>query len=172
MITSQLRDTLGQPLGRLIRDGVVTRALLEPYFAHRLAICVGDRTTERMQEFGLDPNLEIVDSVERRTKRDLPKWYGDKKRVLQAENPPGTISSDSLERLAEILDVLEEKKRAHLRLEITGEEDLLALPILAFYPDDTIVFYGQPKEGLVVVSSSDARGKSRVFLRRIGITKL
>ena len=36
-------------------------------------------------------------------------------------------------------------------LVVDGEEDLLALPAIAYVPLGNVVFYGQPQEGLVQV---------------------
>ena len=34
---------------------------------------------------------------------------------------------------------------------VDGEEDLLVIPVCLFAPENTIVMYGQPNEGLVIV---------------------
>ena len=40
---------------------------------------------------------------------------------------------------------------------VDGEEDLLTLPAIVESPDDAFVVYGQPSEGLVVVTETAAR---------------
>lgn len=37
---------------------------------------------------------------------------------------------------------------------VEGEEDLLALPAIVESPDDAFVVYGQPSQGLVVVTAT------------------
>jgi hypothetical protein len=76
-----------------------------------------------------------------------------------------------LEKLAECLQLILDSHK-QIRLEVQGEEDLLALPVLAYYPEDAVLFYGQPNEGLVVVSSKKAREKAREILRGMGISSL
>ena len=44
---------------------------------------------------------------------------------------------------------------------VDGEEDLLAIPAVLESPDNALVIYGQPSEGLVVVTAS-AEKKSEV----------
>ena len=40
---------------------------------------------------------------------------------------------------------------------VDGEEDLLTLPAIVESPDDAFVVYGQPYEGLVVVTATAAK---------------
>jgi hypothetical protein len=56
---------------------------------------------------------------------------------------------------------------------VKGEEDLLALPVIALAPVSALVFYGQPGEGIVVVRA-DAESKSRIkaILAEIGIPEI
>ena len=52
---------------------------------------------------------------------------------------------------------------------VEGEEDLLTLPSVAFSPLGSIVFYGQPNEGLVVIQVDDhIKNKSLEILKKIG----
>jgi len=51
-----------------------------------------------------------------------------------------------------------------VRIFVEGEEDLLAIPILATYPLQTLVIYGQPSVGLVLVYLDE---KSRSFAQYI-----
>ncbi len=49
-----------------------------------------------------------------------------------------------------------------------GEEDLLVLPLLAEMPLGSVIAYGQPHEGLVVVTvSEERRDWARRFLNRM-----
>ena len=172
IISDEVRKELKVPLGRLIKDSKLTSDLLADCFEdRRITVCVGDRTTERMHEFGFSPSLEIVDSLEKRTSRQIPKLVEKDRLILKTSNPPGSISEDALKKLAECLQRIQ-TSQVQIRLEVKGEEDLLALPVIAFFPEDTVSFYGQPNEGLVVVSSVKARQKSREILREMGIDSL
>jgi uncharacterized protein (UPF0218 family) len=171
LIDDRIRKELKIPLGRLIEDSKVTKNLLKEYFEdQKITVCVGDRTTERVQDFGFSPSLEIVDSLEKRASRKEPKVSQNDRIILEATNPPGLITKDSLERLAECLRFIQTHKV--VRLQIRGEEDLLALPVVAFFPGESVLFYGQPNEGLVVVSSSQARERAKEILQEIGINSL
>jgi len=172
LINDKIRKELKVPLGRLIRDSEVTKSSLDDYFRDlRITVCIGDRTTERIHLLGFSPTLEIVDSLEKRTSRKVPKIYEKDRIILKTTNSPGSISTDALKRLLEILQTIQ-NSRMQIRLEVQGEEDLLALPVIAYFPEGTVSFYGQPNEGLVVVSSTMAREKSRKILHEMGIDSL
>ena len=172
-INDEIRSQLKTPIGQLVLDDAVTKEVLAEYFTDdRIIVCVGDRTTERVHEFGLSPDLEIVDSLEKRFPRRAPSMdKRETRNVLQADNPPGLISGDSMEKLAESLRLIE-ISHEKVRLKIRGEEDLLALPVVAFFPEGTVTMYGQPNVGLVIVSSKESRERSREVLRGMGITFL
>ena len=38
-----------------------------------------------------------------------------------------------------------------IRLTVDGEEDLLVLPVCLYAPENFVVMYGQPNEGLVII---------------------
>ena len=38
---------------------------------------------------------------------------------------------------------------------VDGEEDLLVLPVCLFAPENSVVMYGQPNEGLVIAEITD-----------------
>jgi uncharacterized protein (UPF0218 family) len=51
---------------------------------------------------------------------------------------------------------------------VEGEEDLLTLPCIVESPDNALVLYGQPSEGLVVVSTNaEARQEASLILERM-----
>jgi uncharacterized protein (UPF0218 family) len=41
--------------------------------------------------------------------------------------------------------------KSPVRIFVNGEEDLLVLPVCIHAPDNAVVMYGQPHEGLVIV---------------------
>ncbi len=172
-ISDEIRNELKNPIGLVIPDSKVDRGKLVQYFdGRKTTVCVGDRTTERIHQLGFSPSLEIVDSLEKRVVRQAPSLAkGEDREVLKAVNPPGMISGESLKILAESLALIIDFG-LKVRLEISGEEDLIALPVIAFFPGDTVTFYGQPNVGLVVVSSSESRERSKCILEGMGISSL
>lgn len=108
--------------------------------------------TETMQQLGRTPDVQVVDGVERRIRRSPPEVpYAA---LLKAENPAGSITFSAV---AAIEDALVAEKPA--RVLVDGEEDLLALPAVDSAPIGSVVYYGQPGEGVVVVPV-DERAKA------------
>lgn len=163
------------PIGELIPDEEISRTvMLEKSLGskEKIVVSIGDRTTERLLQLGFAPDLEIVDRIEKRSTRSPIPFSGKKDNLLQTRNPQGSITSESLDCLSRSLELLSRSKE-RVRIEVTGEEDLLVLPVVAFFPENTIVTYGQPNEGMVVVES---RGSARILcldvLAKMGIRSI
>ena len=109
--------------------------------------------------------------LERRSSRPSPRT-GSLDQVFNAINEAGTISSDALQKLDQCLDSILQNRQSTIRLVIAGEEDLLALPVIAFFPEETVVFYGQPGEGMVIVNSKESKQNARKILEQLGIRSL
>ena len=159
-LPSSLRDELKKPLGLLISDDDVNKEnILKHISPNSYLITVGDRTTERMINFGLIPSLQIIDGQEKRKKRSFtPKL--DNLTLLTCENPAAEITSQSIEIIKKAFGLT-----APVRITVEGEEDLLVLPVCINAPENSIVLYGQPNEGLVVVKiNPEIRNKTQKLL--------
>lgn len=170
-LSSELRRELKTPLGKLYENSAVTLSLLEPFFSSAITICVGDRTVDRVNEIGLRPSLEIIDLREQRRKRNAPHSEPNQV-VLLARNEPGTITSDALHALDECLGKLASRIETRIRLIVDGEEDLLVLPVVAFFPSGSLILYGQPNRGLVIVENNISRENATRILAKMGIYSL
>jgi hypothetical protein len=54
-------------------------------------------------------------------------------------------------------------------IKVIGEEDLIALPLIAYAPIDSVILYGQPSEGIVVVRVMNRiQTRAKHLMRRIG----
>lgn len=76
------------------------------------------------------------------------------RRNINASNPPGTITAEAQSILFEAA-----KGCSHLAVIVDGEEDLLVLPLMVYLPVGSLIIYGQPREGMVVISLNDERKK-------------
>ena len=148
-----MRGDLKTPLGELIRGDVsdnvvILREMLEekkpPCFA-----TVGDYSTFYVMESGLNPDLAVVDHRVMRQNVDPFKFIREKVDVI---NPAGTIKAEAQRVL---WDAITLKKR--LGVVVEGEEDLLVLPLMAMMPIGSVIVYGQPREGMVVVTLTEER---------------
>ena len=159
-LPGSLRNELKIPLGDLIPDNQVSKKVIEEHiFGSNCVVTVGDRTTERMIEFGLIPSLQIIDNLEKREKRTPPD-LGDATIELSLDNPPAEITTKSIDLIKKAFTM-----KPPVRITVRGEEDLLVIPVCIFCPDDTVVLYGQPHEGLVIVKvTAEIRNKTQTLL--------
>jgi len=157
-LPENLRDGLKKPLGVLIKDAETTKEnILKNIPAGSFVITVGDATTDKLIKYGIIPSLQIVDGLEKRFKRELPSSFV--KTTFSCNNPPAQITEESI-------DVIKKSLQAPpARITVIGEEDLLVLPACLFAPENSVVLYGQPNEGLVIVRiNSEIRNKAQAIM--------
>jgi len=155
-LPDNLRDKLKKPLGVLLKDSDVTKeSVLKNIPTGSFVISVGDATTEKLIKYGIVPSLQIVDGVEKRVKRDLPS--GNVKTTLSCNNPPAEITTESVKTIKKAF-----QSTKPVRIAVNGEEDLLVLPVVVYAPENSVVLYGQPNEGLVIVPiNAETRNKAQ-----------
>lgn len=147
------------PLGVLLPESQANKEnILKHLEENSYIITVGDRTTEKMIDFDLIPSLQIVDGIEKREKREPPKLVNATE--ITVDNPPAEITSQSIDVIKKALSM-----ESPVRILVTGEEDLLVLPVCIHAPENSVVMYGQPNEGLVLVKiTSEIRNKAQSLL--------
>jgi uncharacterized protein (UPF0218 family) len=145
-LPDDLRDQLKKPLGNLISDNDPNREnIIKKISAESVIITVGDRTTENMLQLGLKPQIQIIDGLEKRTQRIMPA-DDTVNTKLSCKNPPGEITEESIQVIRKAFSC-----EPPVRITVDGEEDLLVIPACIFAPENSVVMYGQPNEGLVIV---------------------
>jgi uncharacterized protein (UPF0218 family) len=129
-------------------------------------ISVGDCTTDRLLSFDIIPDILVIDGIERRAKRS----HGLHSKIIAAKelhcsNPPGSVSKDAFFVLCQALVMA-----GPVKVIVNGEEDMLALPLISIAGEKTVVLYGQPLEGMVVVNvNSEMQTKAKNLMERIGL---
>ncbi len=158
-LPDSLRDQLKIPLGILLPESQVDKANIQKHLSENsYVITVGDRTTERLIEFGLIPSLQIIDSQEKRTKREPPKLANATE--LTVDNPAAEITPQSIGVIQQAFTM-----QPPVRINVNGEEDLLVIPVCVHAPENAIVLYGQPNEGLVIIKiTPEIRNKTQKLL--------
>jgi len=141
-LPEDLRDDLKTPLGTIYTD---VEALLEA--AGVPVIAVGDVVTAHLENAGHRPDLAVIDE---RTERspvndDVRTAITPPDRTV--ENPAATITGGMVTAMRSALE-----RDSPTTLLVDGEEDLAALPAVILVPTDGSVVYGQPGEGMVLVS--------------------
>jgi uncharacterized protein (UPF0218 family) len=148
-----MRGELKKPLGRLLRgDATYNVIALGRLLDEEKPPCfatVGDYVTFYVIESGLDPDLAVVDHRVMRREVDPFDFNRDK---VTVSNPAGTIKAEAQRVLGDAITL---KKR--LGVVVEGEEDLLVLPLMAMMPIGSVIVYGQPREGMVVVTLTEER---------------
>lgn len=151
-----LREQLKTPLGILLRD-TTKENILRHIAPDSFVITVGDATTEKMISFNLTPSLSIVDGLEKREKRIPPSGNATK---LFCDNPAGQITAQSISTIKNALE-----SKPPVQIIVNGEEDLLVIPVCIYAPQNAVVLYGQPNEGLVIVRiTQEIRNKTQKLL--------
>lgn len=112
-------------------------------------VTVGDIVSQDLACNFLQPDILIVDNrVMRKAISPISATAGQ---ILAVKNPPGTITDQAWEA---VMEATKGSQRA--KIVVDGEEDLLALPAIIGSPDGSLVLYGQPYEGVVVIEVTEA----------------
>lgn len=161
-----LRNDLALPMGRvLMNDGI--QEVLKGYIGEnkKRLITVGDMTTKTFLDQGVTPNLMVVDNkINRSEFMELrPVFLSRRFRMIRVKSGPGYISRSAMDAVHEIFTASGD---IPVVLEIVGEEDLLALPIVADAPIGSIVYYGQPHDGIVEVMVTVEKKQLAISLLR------
>lgn len=164
-LPNDIRELLKNPIGNLIKNNNINNDILNKIFGVKsLKVAVGDATTEKLLSLNITPDIEVVDGLEMRRKRNLP--ISNYKTKINVNNPPGCLTSESIRAVSDALI-----SKMPVRILVDGEEDLFVLPILALYPFGTVVVYGQPFNGLVInYINNDNRKNAISILNKMGMT--
>jgi uncharacterized protein (UPF0218 family) len=145
LLTDDLAKELKAPLGQLVpNEKRKTSPVIKNLSKCCLIVSVGDATLDFLLSMNLVPDIQVIDSKERRENRLPPR--AAHKSTLHTKNPKGTISEECI---GIFLSALSSPKP--VRIIVKGEEDLLTLIAITSSPEGSCVLYGQPMEGLVVV---------------------
>lgn len=154
-----LRSELKSPLGLLIRGSVdettgELRELIDSLKPKKI-ISVGDIVSESMLRRGLKVDVFIVDNKSMRKPTEPLCFKADKSFILT--NPAGTITSEAWRVIGEAIN-----SRGLVKVLVDGEEDLLTIVAVLLAPENSMVIYGQPGEGVVVIKVDD-KSKRRML---------
>lgn len=146
-----LRNTLHKPFGKLVKDSLQEVKKLNP----QRIVSIGDVTTSRFNKGSIGQKISVIDFVVERKKtfssvKDLGFTGGEE--VVSILNPPGMLTPDTWKAIKRIADHLDSTER--FILSVSGEEDLVFIPLLLVLPLGFHLFYGQPHQGLVQVDTT------------------
>ncbi len=160
ILKQELRQELKNPLGTLIKGTPqqTKRKLKELITKEAIPhiISVGDIVSQALLELGIKPHVMIVDGKAMRKQIQLLKVEAEHKILLN--NPAGMLTPLTWVAIAEAL-----RRKASTLVMVEGEEDLLTLVAVLEAPENALVAYGLPNEGVVVVKA-DATAKYKANL--------
>ena len=142
------------PLGKLYADFEDAIPMIKEA---SFLISVGDQTTKNLVDIDLIPELGIIDN--RIQRKDHNYDIIRTENILDAENPAGTITENLWETIEEAISLTLEDSENRI-IVVKGEEDLAVLPCLLIAPEDAVILYGQPNEGLVFVNVFEAKDRA------------
>jgi uncharacterized protein (UPF0218 family) len=148
-ITSFQREEGKFPLGLLIEGSFEEtisklKELLKTRFPPVL-ISVGDAVSESMVKNDIFPDLLVVDNKVMR--KSVTPFSIDLYNSVHVRNLPGTLADEAVNTIQEVL----KKGKCAIKIVVDGEEDLLTLPAILYAPTGSLVVYGQPQKGIVIV---------------------
>jgi len=160
-ITPELRIKLKEPFGLLVKGSFdQTMAKMREIKAQNppKIISVGDTVTKNLHDYQIPPDLAVIDNQCMR-KKFQPTNYASK--AVNVKNPQGTITQEAVEAVKEAL-----KSSEQVHIVVDGEEDLLTLVAVLYAPENSVVVYGQPYEGIVLVKvSPEKKAEASEFLK-------
>jgi uncharacterized protein (UPF0218 family) len=152
-LTQELRKNLKRPLGKLIRGSEnITLKSIEKIIKEldpKLIISVGDIVSRNLVKISTQVNVKIIDN--RAMRKDLEYFDFKNKKTFHAYNPAGSIEIMAWQAIKEAI------KSEDALVVIDGEEDLLALVAILESPNNSLVIYGQPKAGIVVIEVDEMK---------------
>jgi len=161
VLTASLRKELKKPLGLLIRgppDQTIKKLkLVIEEKKPKLVISVGDEVSRNMTLGGLRPDIIVLDGKIMRKPVTLLEAHTD--RTIKLRNPAGTLTEDAETKVKDALS-----SRSSCTLLVDGEEDLITLLFMLHAPEGSLIIYGQPLKGIVVVKVDES---SRRLARKI-----
>ncbi|MBU7044477.1 MAG: DUF359 domain-containing protein [Theionarchaea archaeon] len=103
-------------------------------------IAIGDVVTENLLKVGITPTMYIVDGKSRRESVDSSPDCD-----ITVRNPQSHITHELTEAI----------QKGYRRIYVEGEEDLAALPAILYADEHTLIIYGQPNEGIMVIRPTE-----------------
>jgi uncharacterized protein (UPF0218 family) len=153
-LPEEMRPTLKKPFGVMIEgEGDRAAGRVKEMLSGERTIVVGDASYEHLLNVGVKPHLAVLDfKVKRKPYKKYPA-------NVSVENPPGFITGQLWETLAQNLD-------SGGIIGVEGEEDLAVIPAVLEADFEDVVLYGQPDEGMVYIKvDEDIKEKIAMLLK-------
>jgi len=156
LLKKERRKLFKKPFGKIYHTlNDIDRSLLENHFI----ISVGDETTNNLLNAGIIPEIGIIDHIiERKPSKHSIEYSAV---TLNVVNPPGAITDELWITIQKSIDIA---PKSNVLIIVDGEEDLAVIPCVLMAPDDSLILYGQPGEGVVLVEVDKVKEKAKEML--------
>ena len=164
ILKKEMRSEFKKPIGTLFPSISDAKSSIEEIGDKSLLISIGDVTTRRMLDEGIVPDVGIVDNLIEREPSDYEICYDNV--TLKTKNPPGTITDQMWKTIKEGFRLVE-KAGYNVLIVVEGEEDLSAIPCIVMAPAGSLIFYGQPGEGVVLCEVDKIKEKAQDLIKKL-----
>jgi uncharacterized protein (UPF0218 family) len=158
---TELRKKLATPFGIILKGSPneTMQELIKYIKNHnpKKIIVVGDVVAANALRHGIFVNIFVVDNKTMRREIEPALIYA--KTHMNAKNPRSTITHEAWAVLARAV-----KENQTVKISIEGEEDLLVLPAVLAAPIGSLVVYGQPNEGIVLVNVTRSKKREAALI--------
>jgi len=127
---------------------------------------VGDVVSSFLLGNGINPEIIVFDGKTLRGPTDTPIISKDYARYA-VRNEAGSISQEAMLVIRRLAASIKPGQR--VCVQVDGEEDLLAIPLIAYLDASSIVIYGQPRQGVVMVTGNAKKQEALIILERMQV---
>lgn len=156
LLKKERRKIFKKPFGKIyptLKD--INRSILENHFT----ISIGDETTHNLLNADLTPKIGIIDNIiERKTSKHSIEYNAV---TLNVVNPPGTITDELWVTIQKSFGIA---PKSNVLIIVEGEEDLAVIPCVLMAPEGSLILYGQPGEGVVLVETDKVKETAKEML--------
>lgn len=164
LTSNELRKKLATPFGILLTGSPadIMQKLIK-YIEKRnpkKIIVIGDVVAKNTLKHGIFVNIFVVDNKTMRQQVEPVIIHA--KKYMNAENPKSTITYEAWTVIASAV-----KQNQTVKISIEGEEDLLVIPAVLSAPIGSLVIYGQPNEGVVLVNVTRSKKREAMSIMEL-----
>jgi hypothetical protein len=157
LLPDELRSSLKEPLGRLYKGNgqECVKAMEKELLSAKKVAAIGDMTAFYLLKASIVPDLLVVDNKTKRMPVSddvIDMLDHESYKTIKVQNPAATLSKELIDLISESLH-----GTTHVKIVVEGEEDLATLPAILYAPMRSVVVYGQPNEGSVLVDVTPER---------------
>ena len=156
ILKKECRKKFKKPFGKIYPSvDNINKSIFKDHFI----ISIGDETTNNLLNADVIPKIGIIDNtIKRKISKHKIKYNA---LTLNTFNPPGTITQELCITIKKAFSISD---KSNILIVVDGEEDLAVIPCVLMAPENSIILYGQPGEGLVLVKADKVKEKAKELL--------